>query len=75
MQQWLQTTPERNASIKVKHQLNICKPREKCSRACLSRRNSGGDRGTPKVPQRPPRRPRAPPVAAPRAALPAPWVR
>jgi hypothetical protein len=32
---------------------------------CLSRRNSGDDQGTPKVPQRPPRWPQAPPVAVP----------
>jgi hypothetical protein len=44
-------------------------------RACLSRRNSGGDRGTPEAPQRPPRLPRAPPEAAPRAAPRAPRVR
>jgi hypothetical protein len=48
---------------------------EKCFGACLSRRNSGDDQGTPEVPQRPPRRPRAPPMAAPRAALPVSWVR
>jgi hypothetical protein len=74
MQQRLQTTPERNASIKVKHYLNICKQREKCFGACLSRSNSGGDQGTPEVLQHPPRRLRAPPMAAPRAALPAPRV-
>ena len=28
MQQRLQTTPKRNASIKVKHLINNCKPRE-----------------------------------------------
>jgi hypothetical protein len=43
--------------------------------ACLSRRNSGGDQGTPEVPRRPPRRLRAPPMAAPRAALSVPQVR
>ena len=68
MQQRLQTTPERNASIKVKQLINNCKPGRKCSGACLSRRSSGGDRGTPEVPQRPPRRLRALPTAAPRTA-------
>ena len=74
MQQRLQTTPERNASIKVKHLINHCKPGEKCSGACLSRRSSDGDRGTPEVPQCPPRRLRALPAAAPRAAPRAPRV-
>ena len=74
MQQRLQTTPERNASIKVKHLINNCKPRRKCSGACLSRRSSGGDRGTLEVPQRPPRRLRALPAAAPRTAPRAPRV-
>ena len=74
MQQRLQTTPERNTSIEVKQLINNCKSGRKCSRACLSRRSSGGDRDTPKVPQRPPRRLRALPVAAPRAAPRAPWV-
>ena len=74
MQQRLQTTPERNASIKVKHLINNCKPGRKCSRACLSRRSSGGDRGTPEVPQRPPRRRRSLHAAAPRAAPRAPRV-
>ena len=74
MQQRLQTTPKRNASIKVKHLINKCKPERKCSGACLSRRSSGGDRGTPKVPQRHPRRLRALPAAAPRAAPQAPRV-
>jgi hypothetical protein len=48
---------------------------EKCSGAWLSRRNSGGDRGTSKAPQRPPRLPQAPPTAAPQATPQAPWVR
>ena len=74
MQQRLQTTPERNASIKVKHLINNCKLGRKCSEACLSRRSSGGDQGTPEVPQRPPHRLRAPPAAAPRAAPRAPQV-
>ena len=74
MQQRLQTSPECNASIKVKHLINNCKPGERCSGACLSRRSSDGDRGTPEVPQRPPRRLRALPAAAPRAAPRAPWV-
>ena len=68
MQQWLQTTPECNASIKVKHLINHCKLGEKCSGACLSRRSLDGDLGTPEVPQRPPRRLLALPAAAPRAA-------
>ena len=74
MQQRLQTTPERNASIKVKYLIKNCKPGEKCSGACLSRRSSGGDRGTLEVPQRPPRRLRALPAAAPRTAPRAPRV-
>ena len=73
MQQRLQTTPERNASIKVKQLINNCKPGRKCSGACLSRRSSGGDRGTPEVPQRP-RRLLALPAAAPRTAPRAPQV-
>ena len=71
MQQRLQTTPECNASIKVKHLINNCKPGRKCSGACLSQRSSGGDRGTPEVPQRPPHRLRALPAATPRTA---PWA-
>ena len=74
MQQRLQTTPERNTSIKVKQLINNCKPGRKCSGACLSRRSSSGDRGTLEVPQRPPRRLRALLVAAPRAAPQAPRV-
>ena len=74
MQQRLQTTPERNASIKVKQLIHNCKLGRKCSGACLSRRSSGGDRGTPEVPQRPPRRLLALPAAAPRAAPLAPRV-
>ena len=40
----------------------------KMLRACLSRRSSDGDRGTPEVLQRPPRRLLALPAAAPRTA-------
>ena len=75
MQQRLQTTPERNASIKVKYLIKNCKPGEKCSGACLSRRSSGGDWGTPEVPQRPPHLLRSLLAAAPRAAPWAPRVR
>ena len=74
MQQRLQTTPERNASIKVKHLINNCKLGRKCSEACLSRMSSSGDWGTPEVPQRPPRRLRSLPAAAPRAVPRAPRV-
>ena len=74
MQQQLQTTPERNASIKVKHLINNCKLGRKCSGACLSRRSSGGDRDTPEVPQRPPRWLWALPAAAPQTAPQAPRV-
>ena len=74
MQQRLQTTPERNALIKVKHLIKSLQTGRKCSGACLSRRSSDGDRGTPKVPQRPPRRLRALPTATPRAAAWAPRV-
>ena len=45
--------------------------RRKCSGACLSRRSSGGDRGTQEVPQRPPRRLWSLPAAAPQTA---PWA-
>jgi hypothetical protein len=50
----------------------FCKPREKCSGACLFRKSSDDGRGSLEDPHRPPRLSQAPPALVPRAALPAP---
>ena len=74
MQQRLQTTPERNTSIKVKHLMKSLQTGRKMLRGLPLSKELGRWSGTPEVPQRPPRRLLALPAAAPRAAPRAPRV-